>query len=612
MRVLALQAVWVLLLFVACASPFSVVEVSSPIGGASTDEAWDLSDESRRTLRIQNLADLWEVYPELAIRAIDRLASQEQGTALVAVLAELAFIEAQRLEVARSAAASGFYLLAAARAYEYLLSPAGAMERAFDPNFGHMAGIYRRASGAYLRDVLAESDGQLRDHVRHVLGKTYRVQAQRQSAARRPESFDEFLLADALTVKGFRYRHRQSGLGVPLVGVRENQGREAVESFYPPEGFFESVTAVLHFEVWEDEPTALLSLHDPLLHREIEIGGLKVPLAADFTAPYALLLERAELSKLSIQGVLDIEKAALRQGIFMIEPYDPDKIPVLMVHGLKSSAHIWAELTNDLNGDPALRRTYQIWHYLYPTGLPYLYSGQVLRDKLEEVRRVFDPTGKHAAMQSIVVIAHSMGGLLAKTLVSSSGHRLWDAIATVPPERFVGKPRHVRAFSRGFFFEPLPYIDRVIFISTPHRGSRVATALVGRLSAALVELPEAIRETYARVTEANWDFIRPEIRKLLASGGLSSIRALSPRHRSLQALADAPIDPSVKVHTIIGDRDTITGDPEVDSDGVVTHESAHIEGAASEITVPSKHDAYAHPLTILEIKRILKEHLAAR
>lgn len=616
----------------ACASPYSVVRVDPERvyrAEAVADAGAGPSESTRRTLRVQNLDELWDAYPELALRTLDQIAAESDDRELVAAAAELAWLQALRLELARSGAATGFYLLAAARSYRYLMAPASPMERAFDPGFDFLSEIYRKAAGAYLRDVLEASHGELRDHFTEVLRETYRVRIERGSRVWSADFFDELLLAGTLEVEGFRNHYRQAGLGVPLVGVRQNRRAGPVEQFYPPEGFFYPVTAVLRFGADELLPpdelalfddfvsrqgqrTAVLSLYDPLRLPAIEIDGLKVPLAADFTAPFGLFMDRARLRHLSIAGLLDIESAAEHQGLFMIEPYDPDKIPVLMIHGLKSSAHVWAELTNDLNGDAELRRAYQVWHYLYPSGLPYLYSGCVLRRELDEVRRVFDPHGTHAAMKSMVIVAHSLGGLLAKTLVSSSGTKLWDAIATVPPEGLRGDPEQVERFKSSFVFEPLPWVERVIFISTPHRGSHMADAFVGRLSSALVNLPDDYKETYESVAKANLEVIRPEVRKILVRGGPNSIQALSPQSRILRLLAEIPVDPRVKAHTIIGDRDLVTGDPEIDSDGVVTHESAHIDEAVSEITVPSRHDAYAHPLTILEVKRILRLHLRER
>ena len=78
-------------------------------------------------------------------------------------------------------------------------------------------------------------------------------------------------------------------------------------------------------------------------------------------------------------GLLNPDKVKKLAGIYMLEPYQPGKIPVLMVHGLWSSPITWMEMFNDLRGDPELERNYQFWFYLYPTGQPFWRSATQLR-----------------------------------------------------------------------------------------------------------------------------------------------------------------------------------------------------------------------------------------
>jgi hypothetical protein len=47
------------------------------------------------------------------------------------------------------------------------------------------------------------------------------------------------------------------------------------------------------------------------------------------------------------------------------------------------------------------------------------------------------------------------------------------------------------------------------------------------------------------------------------------------------------------------------------SDGVVSERSARLDGAASELIVPADHTTVqCHPLAVMEVRRILLEHLA--
>ncbi|MDO4558483.1 MAG: hypothetical protein Q4C47_05920, partial [Planctomycetia bacterium] len=58
-------------------------------------------------------------------------------------------------------------------------------------------------------------------------------------------------------------------------------------------------------------------------------------------------------------------------GLYMVQPYEPGRIPVVMIHGLWSSPMTWIQMFNDLHADPVIRDRYQFWFYLYPTALPY-------------------------------------------------------------------------------------------------------------------------------------------------------------------------------------------------------------------------------------------------
>jgi hypothetical protein len=76
-------------------------------------------------------------------------------------------------------------------------------------------------------------------------------------------------------------------------------------------------------------------------------------------------------------------------------------------------------------------------------------------------------------------------------------------------------------------------------------------------------------------------------------------------------------NPSVRYHNIVGkvDRKGLTGAivrsiNDGDSDGIVAVSSAHLDNVDSEIVVNADHSkVHAHPLTVLEVRRILLEHL---
>jgi pimeloyl-ACP methyl ester carboxylesterase len=533
----------------------------------------------------------------------------------VAAEAELYFLRAQRLESGFREQAAGWYLLAASRSYEYLVDALGTpSEIAFDLRIVQMNDLYSRAVGAYLR-FLREKGGGVRDHERKTLTETFRVEIENGPELLDPTAWESMLVSRDLLVKGLRNYYRREGIGTTLVTVQDNPERQLVDRFYPPAGIINPATAVIRFESSRDAAesslrTALLSFWDPREVKSIAVGQTSVPLAGDFTTPYAYLLAQGEIGHLAHDGMEETEDLEALLGLYLLEPYDPDKIPIVMVHGIRSSALAWMELTNDIHGDSEIRDSYQVWQYVYPTSLPYLSAAVLLRRSIEAARQALDPEGTDAATSSMVMVAHSMGGLMAKTMVVDTGLELWNTTFDVPPGELAAVTQDRELMAEGLIFGPKPYVSRVVFISTPHRGSALAGSLVGHLGSGLMALPDDYQDLLRRVSEANPGAVTPAMQRILEKGGPTSIRALAPDYPLLQVFAEMPIDERVPYHSIMGDRGESDGKKR--TDGVVPYESSHLEGAESELVVPSGHSAYAHPLAIAEIKRILKKNLAEK
>ena len=160
----------------------------------------------------------------------------------------------------------------------------------------------------------------------------------------------------------------------------------------------------------------------------------------------------------------------------LVSPYVRGKIPVVLIHGLGSSPRSWAPMIEGLQADPILREHYQFWTFGYPTGEPILYSAFVLRRALLQARAQFDADGSDPAFDRMVLIGHSLGGLLAKLMAQDSRSRLWETISAQPADRLDGPAEAREILRRAFLFKPLPGVRRLIFIATPHRGSRVDRA----------------------------------------------------------------------------------------------------------------------------------------
>jgi pimeloyl-ACP methyl ester carboxylesterase len=416
--------------------------------------------------------------------------------------------------------------------------------------------------------------------------------------------FDALSPADELRVARI-HRYRQDGIGAPLVAVRENRGRDPIEQFYPPEAITRALTAHLEAGPEKDGVREVeIRLLCPLVHHEVEGPGGPQLLAADYTAPWATLLSRT--GPLHARGVLDAltPTPSRPSRLYLMQPYDPKKEPLLMIHGLYATPLIWARISNELWGEPEIRQRYQIWHYHYNTSAPALYSARLLRAQLAELRTLLDPDGNDPAMRRMTLLAHSMGGLISKALVVRPGDAYWDAAFTVPPASLKLSPEDRAMLEDAFEWEPIPAIHRIIFVAVPHRGSAYADNFIGRIGRSLTSAPSGFQEFYRRISTSNPGAFTPAYAEL-GEGRLNSVGSLSPNQPTLKILADLPFAHPVKVYSIIGNRG-LPGPLETSSDGVVPYTSSHLKDAESELVVPTNHWTYKHPAAIEEIKRILR------
>lgn len=399
--------------------------------------------------------------------------------------------------------------------------------------------------------------------------------------------------------------HMRSGVGAPLVALRENRHSEPIETWFPPEVISRPLTALAEaYPVHHGVQKVRIRLLCPLVNPSVYCHGKSWPLAADFSVPWAETLARS--GKLNQSRILDmLRRMPSRQPrLYLMEPYDPKKEPLIMIHGLLSTPLAWAETSNNLWADELIRQRYQIWHYHYNTSAPALYSARLLRSQIKELRNLLDPNGDDPASRKTTLLTHSMGGLVGKALVVRPGNVFWKAAFKVPHETLnLSKEDHA-SLQEAFEWEPESSIHRIIFVAVPHRGSEFADNFVGRIGTWITAPPVGFQAFYERISKTN-PGVFTEAYEQLGSGRLDSVSSLSPRQPTLSILADLPFGQPINAHSIIGDRGK-PGPLEQTTDGIVPYYSSHLKDADSEVVVPTGHSAFRHPAAMEEIKRILR------
>ena len=569
----------------------------------------ELSQLTQQVLRMTGLPTATQD-PLGTFQALDRESRTDQDQNMRVALVEFALWQALQQETTNPTVAADWYLLAAARSYEFLFAKAPSLPAFFDLRSDRLRIFYVRAVVGFLQEV-QRSRGSLAGLQRTIAGEPYVVEIAAGPGLFDPTTFDELPLAAELLFEGLTNRHRRFGLGTSLVGVRKNHLEQPVDRFFSKVGIYSAVTSLLLFNApgpgAPGPHVAYLCFYDAMQVDAIDIRGVRVPLAADFTAPLGLQVSRGRLKSIGPAQTLSAAEWLDEAGFYMTDPVDPHKIPLITVHGLLSSPITWLNLHNDLIGDPEIRQHYQIWHFFYPAGLPIAFSARLFRDKLQEIYRFFDPHDQYPALHNSVIIAHSMGGLLSRTVISDSGDELWHQFFGKAPDEVTLSAEVKRELDHVLRFQRSPFIQRIIFVAVPHRGSALSESWAGEIGRMLITTPKTVLQALRLVLEQVGTAMAPDVKAYLIEEDPSSIRALSPNNPLIKALAQIAIDRTIPFHSIIGDRGL--GNGAQGSDGVVAYTSAHLDGAESELIVPTDHSAHTHPLAVREVKRILKLHL---
>jgi len=596
----------------ACGPPIRVKRVSAPVAYRETTanaiSSGRASEWARTTANQWGLLEGFDEQPEVALEKLRGIeASGRGGRQELFALAELSFEHAER------GGHRPWYLASAVYAYAFLFASSDsdglpALDP-LDPRTRLAADLYNRAlvEAFQVRGLgwVAVEPGVFPLPFGEIAITTEASQLRWGDRV-----LTELTPASEVEILGMRNRHLVPGIGAALSATAAPlPGVDVTRSLITPRARV-ATTLVLRVEdvragIASGHLAGRLDLYAASEFDKATIEGHEVALEVDETAPLAVMLAGSPVWKAEFWAFFGRNSAGVPLPVLAsLEPYRPGRIPVVFVHGTESSPARWADMANDLLADPWIHQRYQFWYFSYDSGNPIPYSALLLREKLAKAIEQLDPEGRDPCLRDMVVIGHSQGGLLTKMTAVRTGDDLWGASFKVPPEEVQVSDSTKSLLRRGFFVEPVPSVKRVVFVSTPHRGSFLTGGIVNRLVRRLVKLPANLASlTVAFATEGP---------RILRSGGElgevpTAVDNMTPGNRFLDGLAKIPVVPDVPFHSIISVEEKF---PVVEqgNDGVVEYTSAHLDGAASEVVVRSPHSCQAHPDTVQEVRRILRVH----
>lgn len=350
-------------------------------------------------------------------------------------------------------------------------------------------------------------------------------------------------------------------------------------------------------------PEFQLKLHDPYKHEKVTVAGKQYALAANFSAPYGLWLAENNLGRAAYLVLIDRDDNLIMPHLYMLEPYNPKKKVIVLIHGLASSPEAWIRLTNDIMGDPVLRENFQVWQVFYSTNMPILESRFQINAL---VQQGFARVANNApAKKDAVLVGHSMGGVIARLMVSQADITQ-DAFKLVQNTR-IAQFKDNPLFKARLQMQPIPNFTRAIFLATPHRGTEYADRWHTKLARKIIRIPGAFLGAFADTLQGEIglkDFVK-ELGHDLIQNGPSD---LSENSKFTALTKDIQPSKNIKFHSIIGNT-VDTQDTKLMSDDIVSYESAYLEGAVSSKVIKGGHSIQETPEAVLELRRILRLHL---
>ena len=351
-------------------------------------------------------------------------------------------------------------------------------------------------------------------------------------------------------------------------------------------------------------PNFEIKVYDPYSVEKVEIAGKPYSLAANFSAPYGLWLAENNLGAAAYLTLIDRDQHLAMPHLYMLEPYNPNKKIIVLVHGLASSPEAWIAVTNDIMGDAILREHYQVWQIFYSTNMPILESRFQIYALLKQAFGSLNP--KDAAAQDAVLIGHSMGGIISRLLVSDAD--ISKQALELMNNRQQTRLRKHPVIGERLKMKPIENFDRAIFLAAPHRGTDYADRWFTLAARKIIKIPATFLTTLAD-TLTSYDVDLKDFVKTLTNDVIQNGPSdLSKKSKFMELTASIPPEKGLVFHSIMGNI-TKSDDPNVITDGIVPYKSAHLDGAVSEKIFTGGHSIQETPEAVLELRRILRQHL---
>lgn len=573
--------------------------------GSMTFRSKEIGSNCRNFLLAHQLNKVYDEDPEAAIYTIYQNYRNCHERQYLNVLTELCYVAG--MNAGDNDARVAFHSAAAYFAYQYLFNKnvRPDMPMPYDMEVFVVARFYNSSLDTlvgYLNDnrIIFNSNYSLPA----VAGLTLNFESPMIDLSPAADKTTQVLSCYHYLAEGFYVYSYKAGIGVPLI-VRTDRPPVMPKPFKTMPGRPHPATFFLRMDEAENgNVKARAEIYNTLDTDTVKVGNMIVPLSLDFTTPLAYELRNPPL----INGFSFMFKADSpdNYGLFALDRLEKEKIPLVFVHGLMSNPRTWAQMVNILLDDPDIRHNYQMWLFTYSTGNPVLYSAYLLRESLKASKAQFKTPEALANFNQMVIVSHSMGGLLSKTTIQNTGNLLKDKF--IPPGSIEKKKlsKEEQQFVMDMLvFDRLDFVKAVVFMATPHQGADMATWAIVRWTSSWISLPTYVREHAYKVRQK----INPEesgktMDSIHVDTGLDN---LAPENKMLRALSEVPFASDSTYFTVCGNK-AAAGIPG-GTDGIVPYKSSHLNSAKSELIVESDHSVQDNATAIEEVRKILRLHL---